>query len=185
MLFNKDKRIIFIDVDDTLADTRKGIWELYTSITGKKAGDINIKSKRYMDFCPEWTDENIEKIFETSIELYKRVKPMPGAVKAIETLISRGYDVRVATMHKPSGIYAKQQWLETYFPNISDKVYYIDVRISNKDIFREYGLIDDDLKNIKGNNSGLPILLDIYNIYPDSPDYIKCKNWEQVLLKLV
>lgn len=183
MLFNKKNKIIFIDVDDTIADTRKGVHEIYTHITGVRAGDIGVKSKMYADFCPGWTDAEIEKIFETSIELYKRVKPIPGAVKAVEVLIERGYDVRLATMHKISGVPAKQEWIEKYFPVLKDKVYYMDTSVGNKDIFKEFGIIDDDLKNIKNNQSGLPILLDIYNIYPDSQDYIRCKTWEQVLTK--
>lgn len=184
MFFDRKKPIIFIDIDDTLADTRRAVYDLYVAITGDIMANINTKTKRYNDFCPKWTDDDIEHLFKNGYTLYGNAKPLPGAVEGVKTLLDRGYDVRIATMHASRGMEAKHDWIEKYFPELEDKIYYIDYRLSNKDVFRGYAIIDDDLKNIKTNQSAKPILLDVYNIYSDLEGYIKCKSWNEVLTLL-
>lgn len=184
MLFNREDKIIFVDVDDTIANTRQGVADIYTRITGNRTLTLHQKSKQYKDFCPGWTDEDIEKLFIRGVELYDVTKPIPGAEKAIEALIAKGYDVRIVTMHSPTSMDAKYQWIKKYFPMLEGKVYYVDWRIGNKDVFKGYSLIDDDMKNIKTNKSCKPILLDLYNIYPNVADYIKCRSWDEVLTNL-
>lgn len=184
MLFDKKEKIIFIDVDDTLADTRQAVHKMYTKITGDLPKDIKTKSKIYADFCPRWEDEDVAKLFENGIILYETIQPLPGAVRAVDELSKRGYDVRIVTLNPPSSVDAKHKWIEKHFPMLAEKVYYVDWRMKNKDVFKEYALIDDDMKNIRTNKSGVPILLDFYNIYPEEKDCIKCSTWEQVLTKI-
>lgn len=176
----KEKPIIFVDIDDTLADTRQGVYDLYSSITGDYSGDINIKSKNYADFCPLWTHEQVYKLFADGKVLYEIIKPLPKAVEAIEVLINRGYDVRIVTIQQPSGVAAKQKWIDRYFPKLSKKVYYVTHYNLGKDTFNGYSIVDDDLRNIKNNKSLKPILIDYYNIY-DEEGYIKVSNWDGAL----
>lgn len=183
MLFNEqENKIIFLDIDDTLADTRRAVYDLYVELTGDNSGDINVKSKRYVDFCPLWSDKDIEKLFN-SYTLYERVKPMFGAKEVMSKLVEKGYDLRIATIHVANGVPVKQKWIETHFPELKDKVYYVNCVDNNKDVFREYGLVDDDMKNIKTNKSSTPVLLDIYNIYDEVEVKNKAKRWIDVLTK--
>lgn len=185
-MFSKDKQIILIDIDDTLANTRQAVFDLYVDATGDKSGNINVEDKQYVAFCPLWTDEEIEKLFYNGYVLYDRVQPMPMAQKAVTALEERGYDVRIATLHTAHGIPAKQAWVDKHFPTLSNKVIYINDTLGNKDIFKEYALIDDHYKNIKTNKSAIPILLDIYNVYRsmDRDSCIICKSWAEVMNKL-
>ena len=190
MLFCRKKRtyldnIIYVDVDDTIADTRRGVHEIYKTSTGMEAGDIKCKSKRYSSFCPAWDDAMIEQIFKNPGKLYDIVKPMPGADKAIKELMSKGYDVRVVTLQSAEGVLEKEKWIRKYFPALSDKVYYITNVNNNKDVFSGKSIIDDDYKNIEGNSSCMPILLDIYGIYENkkfNENY--ASSWQEAVDKL-
>lgn len=177
----KDK-IIFVDIDDTLADTRSAVYNLYVELTGDKSGDISVKSKRYLDFCPTWNEEHLETLFKNGYTLYDRTSCIPGAKEAIRSLIAKGYDVRVVTIHTASGIPAKQKWIDTHFPMLSEKVYYVNSVNADKNVFKEYAIIDDDIKNIEMNESCYPILLDYYNVYSETnTTKVKCKTWKEVL----
>lgn len=182
----EENKIIFVDIDDTLADTRAAVAALYKKVTRYDPLNIKeVKSKKYFEFCPLWTDEYIESFFESSRQLYSVIKPLEGAVEGIDYLIGKGYDVRVVTMHHPKSIQYKQEWIERYFPLLEHKVYYVNWRLPNKDVFKGYSLIDDDIKNIKTNMNEMPILLDFYEIY--SKEEIRglnvCKSWSEVIQK--
>lgn len=180
------KPIIFIDVDDTMADTRAAIAHLYKSITGDEPLDTRaVKSKRYFEFCPLWDDDQVDKLFRIGNGIYEVVKPLEGAVEGIKYLMNKGYDIRVVTMHSPESIMPKHNWIAKYFPDLKDKVYYVDWHFGNKDVFRGHAIIDDDIKNIKTNDSNYAILLDFYGIYDGVPTKgIKCKSWKEVISRL-
>lgn len=184
MFFEKKDKIIFIDIDDTLANTRQGVYNLYLELTDDATGNINIKTKEYLDFCPKWEKKDLDLIFKNGYTLYDKIKPLPGAVEGVKALIAKGYDVRIATIHTATGIPAKQLWIDKHFPSLSKKVYYINSTEVNKDIFKEYGIIDDDIKNIHTNESALPVLIDFYNIYSATNEIEhKCRNWNEVIDK--
>ena len=182
----ENKKIIIVDVDDTLADTRAAIAALYKQITGDEPLDCKIKgSKKYFEFCPLWENSDIDKLFKSSKEIYETAKPLNGAREAITNLLNKGYEIRVATMHSPNSILYKHNWIKKYFPELEDKVYYVDWRMRNKDVFSEYAIIDDDIKNIKTNRSSKPILLDFYGLYDGVIlKHDICKTWEEVVKKL-
>lgn len=182
------KKAIFLDVDDTIADTRAAIARIYESVTGDMTKSIfDTKSKKYCDFCPLWTDEEIGVLFTLGTEVYEEAQPILGAVEGVKYLIDKGYDIYITTMNHPLSIADKQKWIEKYFPDLKDKVYYIHWDIPNKDVFEGYAIIDDDVKNVATNNSYKPILLDFYGLYEKDfipRDVIYCKNWKEVMSKL-
>lgn len=182
----ENRKIIFVDVDDTLADTRAAVAALYKEITGDEPLDVRIKgSKKYYEFCPLWEDSHVSKLFRSSKEIYEKAVPLNGAVEGIKYLLDKGYDVRVVTMHSPESVIYKHKWLEKYFPELESKVYYVDWRTKNKDVFNGYAIIDDDIKNIKTNKSNMPILLDYYGIYDGVVlNHDICKTWNEVVKKL-
>ena len=88
-------------------------------------------------------------------------------------------------MHSPESVVYKHRWIEKHFPELESKVYYIDWRMKNKDVFNGYAIIDDDIKNIKTNESNMPILLDYYGIYDDIIlNHNICKTWKEAVKKL-
>ena len=179
----KEPPIIFIDVDDTIADTRAAVASIYEKRTGRKALDIkSIPSKRYCDFCPSWTDKDVENLFKEGKEIYEVAKPLEGSLEAINYLLYKGYDVRIVTLNYPHSVGHKYNWIERHFPELQDRVYYVDWRMPNKDVFKGYAIIDDDLKNIKSNKSDYPILIDFYDIYNTGEyDSFRVKSWEEII----
>lgn len=190
MLYNRGEeknKIIFVDIDDTLADTRAAVAALYKRNTGENPLDTkSVKSKMYAGFCPLWTDVQVDNLFRSSKELYEILEPLEGAVEGINYLLKKGYDVRIVTMHYPFSIQYKYEWIKKYFPMLEDKAYYVDTRMKNKDVFKGLAIIDDDMKNIATNESDMPILLDFYGIYDEvEHDSIVCRNWGEVIKKIL
>ncbi len=176
-------KIIFIDIDDSICDTRRAVYDIYQEISGDKSSDIMIPSKRYKDFCPKWEDEQINNLFKTSKEVYNTAKPVKGAVEGVEKLLKLGFDVRLVSLNFSSSVHYKQEWVDKYFPSLSDKLYIGTNVRANKDIFKGFAIIDDDMKNIETSPCEYPILIDIYNIYKDSPYQHKYSSWKELVDK--
>ena len=182
MFDNYNNNIIFIDIDDTICDTRKAFGELYTEITGNKLGDMS--QRYYKDMCPEWTDKDeISTIFKTGTEVYKKAVPVQGAIEAVDKLIKKGYKIKLVSLNFADSVGAKQRWVERYFPELKDDIIILTSMNTNKDIFKGHAIIDDDLKNIKTNGSRFPILIDIYDVYKDLEYKHKYRSWKEIVDK--
>ena len=173
--------IIFIDIDDTLCNTRQSIYDLYFKSTGDKTPYINKpSSKYYSKDCPKWSDEDISTLFNHySNYIYNSAKPMPQTIESIEKLQNLGYNINVVSLHSPTDLSYKQQWINKYFPSLQDKVFIGTNTKGNKDIFKGFAIIDDDIKNIQTNLSMKTILYDYYNIYPSINS--KFDNWNDIV----
>ena len=182
MFDNYNNNIIFIDIDDTICDTRKAFGELYTEITDKPLGPINVR--HYRDMCPGWTDDNeIKVIFKNGGEVYRKAKPVEGAKEAIAKLQLKGYKIKLVSLQFADSAWAKQKWINKYFPELKDDVILLTSMNTNKDIFKGHAIIDDDFKNIKTNGSRFPILIDIYDIYKDLDYKHKYRSWKEIVDK--
>lgn len=180
----KNDKVIFLDIDDTLADTRRAVLSLYEQMEQKKAGSISTKSKSYTGFCPNWTQKNIKELFEEKASiLYDTVLPMEGSREAVSELINLGYDVRVASTQHPKGAYAKYKWIKKYFPELKDKICFVTYNC-DKNFIKEWAIIDDDFSNIEKSKCAYPILLDMYDIYSDLDYDYRVRNWRSALAKL-
>ena len=173
--------IIFIDIDDTICDTRKAFGELYTEITGKPIQPMN--SKRYKDMCPDWGEEEITIIFKNGGEVYRKAQPVPGAKEAIAKLQQKGFKIKLVSLNFADSAWAKQKWINKYFPELKEDLIILTSMKANKDIFKGYAIIDDDYKNIKTNGSRFPILLDMYNVYDDLNYGDKHHSWKEIVDK--
>ena len=177
-------KVIFLDVDDTIADTRGGVYDYYVNSTGAAPNvGINVIDKNYSAFCTMWSDEQIQNIFTKPHQLYTNfVKPIPGAKEGVKALLDMGYDIRVVTLQSPSGVPAKHNWIERYFPELLDKVCYISDIHGNKDIFVGHAIIDDDHKNIKNSRCDKKILIDVYKQYPAMVnEKTYASSWKEVV----
>ena len=173
------KKIIYVDVDDTIAETRRAVLEFYRDMTKDyTTGLATSKEFSYQGMCPKMTREQIENIF-IDLDFFRKLKPIDGAVEGLTYLLNKGYDVRFCTAHKPEGRLFKDVWLNTYFPMIS-KVNYVDVYESKKD-YRGYAFIDDGVHHLEENQSNIKILFDNYDIFSsDDKSIIKINNWTQI-----
>lgn len=184
-MFNKlnpNSNIIFVDIDDTICDTRKAFVDIYKRVTGEEPAKMNVRN--YEDMCPLWTQKNeITRLFKYGKDIYNEAQPIQGAKEGIDRLLKKGYVVKLVTLNFADSAFEKQKWVERHFPELADHVIMLTSINTNKDIFKGHAIIDDDFKNIRTNCSNYPILLDTYNIY-DEMDYIhKYRGWKDLVDK--
>lgn len=120
------KDIIYIDMDDVLADFRVGLEEV------RKLNNTPNPKEAYRN-PPEMYQPNF----------FLQLPVVPGAKEAIEILLRNPkFDVYIATKPIPNGICAgeKYLWVKEHFPALLDKMFLVcDKGHLNGDI-----LIDDD-----------------------------------------
>lgn len=160
-------KVILVDVDDTIANTRQAILDYYRLETGDYSTSIkDAKGYWYTDgMCPKFTAERCAEAFNDP-KLFKLLKPLEGAKEGIAYLQQKGYEVRICTLHNAMGIALKDKWLDYNFPTLTTR-HYSTMLGGNKDVFCAYSIIDDNIKNISTSSCDVPILLDFFEIQND------------------
>jgi len=113
------KRIIYIDMDGTIANFAKAVGREITSVSEK---------------CPE----SLEKCF------YRNMEVIAEARKGV-ALLEEHFDVYIATKPKSNNPYCleeKMEWIRQHFPSLAKKVFFTP----NKNLLHGYMLIDDHAK---------------------------------------
>lgn len=142
-------KIIYVDVDDTIEDLLSA-WCLY----------LNTKYNLYVDPNDAY-DWNLRTLFTTlsrqqihdalaDKELWKLVKPIPGAQKYLKKLIEDGFEVYLCTATHVD--YFKDKYDEVihkYFPFVDE--HHI-ITIHNKQLLQGLVLVDDYIENLKDAN---------------------------------
>jgi 5'(3')-deoxyribonucleotidase len=118
------KKIIFIDMDDTIADF-DGVF--------KEAGVP----------CNEF---EVHKMYEPGF--FFKLKPLPGALAGVRALMRLGYDIHILTQPVAESAHSyseKVQWISLHFPDLVSKVH----MTQNKGLFVGDYLIDDNERKWK------------------------------------
>ncbi|MFP4117332.1 MAG: 5' nucleotidase, NT5C type [Candidatus Woesearchaeota archaeon] len=93
---------ILLDMDDTLYDFLGNITDLYRRLYPEEPfvapEDMydNHFSKVYREQIGHMAEERMEELFHMP-ELYRNLRPLPGAVEAVHEMLDEGLDVRVCT----------------------------------------------------------------------------------------
>lgn len=175
------KPIIYIDLDDTVINTREGIYKLYEFMTEQKA-DRAIKTKEYADSLPQWENGRVNMMFGMQSDMiYAFCEPMPGALEAIQKLKDK-YDIFFVTLQIPNGVPGKHMWVRHYLAEFESRIIYMSGLNVKKDMFVGHAFIDDSINNIETNNSTYPILYDYYGCYPQET---RVSSWNAILKKLM
>lgn len=143
---------ILVDADDTIHNlTDAWIWYLNdrygTSVRRSDVTDWDF-SKAFPDI--RW-DDVYEALFD--VELWKRVKPLPGAVKYLKKLIDDGNEVYIVTASHPRTVDMKTQ--EAIFKNFPYLDYKHLIITSNKQMVAGDIIIDDAPHNLGGGRLGM------------------------------
>ena len=181
-----NNKIVLVDVDDTIANTRQAMLKYYRDATGDYSTSIEgSRTYWYTDtMCPLFSDERANIAFNDP-RLFNMMEPLEGAIEGVKYLQNKGYEVRICTLHQPLGIALKDMWLDYYFPNITKRHYSTTIG-DNKDVFKAYSIIDDSLKNIHTSPCDKPILLDYFKIQ-DNGLYLKedkrtrVTGWKEII----
>ncbi len=182
----KGKLKLVIDFDDTLVDTRSAILSLYKQSTG----DLEVrdlKTHYYPDFCPGWTEQDINPLFEDA-SLFNILDPIDPVCQGIINYLrfTNKYDMVLCSLHRVNGIREKQKRLEFLFgkDTFHNTIFLTNIK-DNKDYIVADIFIDDNLNNLITNKSKKRILFDKYGLY--DRDYVRAlgiiyvTNWYGVI----
>lgn len=170
---------ILIDMDDTLENLCE-TWVMFlnerykTTIQKDEITDWDISR-----FFPNLSREDIfSPLLEE--ELWKRVKPLPGAVETVQKLIDEGNKIVVVTASHQDTVSMKlNNVLFKYFPFLSNN----DVIVAaQKNLIKGDVLIDDAPHNFAGRN-GFGILISApHNVGFDEKKFglVRANNWNEV-----
>lgn len=153
------KKILYIDLDDTLADYYKAAQN---------------PSTNQFDECMMYGEE-----------FFFKLQPIGGALVAVRQLIKMGFDVWILTQplanHHPS--YSdKVRWVQTWLPELTHKI----VMTQDKGLMRGHFLIDDNLAKWKDSfeKSGGRFIVYPYDRSNVSSEY-QSKKWEEIVNSFV
>lgn len=180
------KMTVLVDIDDTIIQLLPS-WVGY--LNKHYNLDVNYKDITDWDvskFFPSLTKVQVYKALSQE-EVWKNIKPMPGAVEYLKKLIDEDFDVYLVTATDYRNVFLKFEYvIKRYFPYITwDKV----IVASNKSMIKGDFLIDDGWHNLMGG-SYYPILFDAPHNHnapqysPDNRKYIRAYEWRQVYLWL-
>jgi len=141
------KLTILVDMDDTI----EGLLDAWLDCVNEKYGYHTVHedvvnwdvSKAF----PGLTHEQVYSVIEDN-EFWKQVKPLPGAVEALQRFVDQGHEVYIVTAAGYQSVAGKMEYhLFHWFPFITwDHV----IITSNKHLIRGDVLIDDGFHNLQG-----------------------------------
>ena len=150
-----DKKIVYVDMDNTIVDFKSGIEKL---------------SKE--------DQEQYKDNYDDHPEIFALMDPIDGAIEALKELNNHFdlYILSTAPWDNPNAWKQKREWIEKYFGKGKENIFYKKVILSHyKNLNRGEILIDDrpnnGAKNFKGEW--------IHFATDDFPD------WDSVLQKLI
>lgn len=167
-------------MDDVLEDLTHAWIKMLNERYGTDVSRESISDWNMAQFFPSLKPEQVYGILQEE-ELWKSVRPLPGAVEGVKSMIDAGDDVYVVTSSYYKTIRAKVELvLKKYFPFIRDDKLIIT---SHKQMIRGDVLIDDGVHNLIGGEYE-KILVDApYNRnYPEGEvRAYRAYDWDDIL----
>lgn len=121
------KKIVYVDMDNVLVDFQSGIEKL--------SDEIKTAYEGRLDEVPG---------------IFSLMEPMPGAIAAVQKLAGcfEVYVLSTAPWNNPSAWTDKAKWIQRYFGNDTESIFYKRLIISHhKNLLAGDFLIDDREKN--------------------------------------
>ena len=155
------KKILFLDVDNTICNSTKRFVEIYNQEYNANADWTKCYKWDYSDICSLLEDSETffarEDFYNDKMELTDtHIKDI------IAILYLRGYNINFVTIGTKNNLKYKEKWLEKKFPYISKDKYHLLEKISmgKEEIHMQDGiLVDDSCINLLTSNADLKICM--------------------------
>jgi 5'(3')-deoxyribonucleotidase len=172
--------VICIDVDDVICNLQETVVELFNKRYGANYKLSDFTEYDIMNVLPT-QDAIVFRDIYGEPGLYDKVKPMPGAQKALEKLVHCGHQVYLVTAAIPKTYGEKVAFIQRFFPCI-DEAHIICMK--NKWLLNCDVMIEDKLQTLLNGRHYHRILMNQpWNSY--SKDWIygvnRCNNWDEIL----
>lgn len=172
--------ILCIDLDNTLNNLQDAVIERFnerysTNYTIDNFRDYNIENDISIDNAILMKEMYIEQ------GIYNYVKPLRGAQKFIQKLISNGHQVYIVTDSDPRIFDEKSKWIHTYFPAIDDAHI---IAAKHKWMLRCDVMVEDCIDNLLGKPYYDRIVIDCpwnRDVHDYAYDIHRCYNFGQAM----
>ena len=155
------KKILFLDVDNTICNSTKRFVEIYNQEYNQQADWTKCYKWDLSDICPLVKDSGLyfarEDFYNDKLEL------IDNHVKGIIAILYlQGYDVHFITIGTKNNLKYKEQWLERNFPYITKDKYHLleKTDMGKSEISMINGiLVDDNYINLLTSSADLKICM--------------------------
>ena len=172
--------VLCIDVDDVICNLQETVIKLFNERFGSNYTLNDFTEYDIMNVLPT-RHAMVMKDLYGEVGLYDKVKPPPGAQKALEKLINLGHQVYLVTAAVPKTYGEKVSFIKRFFPYI-DENHIISMR--HKWMFNADVMIEDNLQTLLEKPNYHRICFNtpwnqsdkdwVYGIH-------RCYNWDDVL----
>jgi 5'(3')-deoxyribonucleotidase len=147
--------IIFVDLDNVLADTSAHLLAYYNEIAQT---DHELEDFCHHNIGKQVMFSDIVDSFWRSENIMLHIPVVEGSVQAMKQLLEQGHEVYIASAIEPKYLhseYMKREWLRRFFPFFpQDNVIFI----RNKSLLSGDVIIDDYIENLIKSPCLAPIL---------------------------
>lgn len=171
--------VILIDADGVLEDLSQKWVEYLNEIHGTSVRYEELTAWDMTEAFPTLTREQVYAI-DRDEAFYSRLKPIPGAVKAVRRMLDDGHEVFVVTTTPYQVVKAKlDRAIFPYYPFLSWKNIIITC---DKHLIRGDVLIDDGVHNLLGGEYRKILVTAPYNkdFDAEANGMIRVDTWEEI-----
>lgn len=173
------KLTILVDMDDTIENLCEAWVDFLNKIHGTTVHKDDIADWDMTLAFPTIPKNQIYEVLGNE-ELWKRIKPLPGAVEYLQRLTNDGHKVVVVTSASADSAKLKlENVLFKYFPFVSMK----DVIIaSQKQLIRGDVMVDDAPHNLEGGSCFGILFSAPHNrkYEAEANGFVRADNWKEV-----
>ena len=172
--------VIFIDMDDVLADTYGKHIELYNEEFSQNLRLSEMIRGEMWQNVPETHQESIHRHVHAK-GFFRNLKPIPDCIEVVEQLSMR-HDVYIASaaMQFPNSLLEKSEWLDEYMPFID---WQHRILCGHKFILRGDLLIDDRAYNLEKFTGDTLLFTSPHNLHVNG--FERVHDWESIGKKLL
>ena len=172
--------VIFIDMDDVLADTYGKHIEPYNQAYSKNLTKDEFNGGQVWQNVPEEHQESIHRhVHEPGF--FRSLEPITDSIEIVEAL-SKKHEVYIASaaMQFPNSLLEKSEWLDEFMPFID---WQHRILCGHKFILRGDLLIDDRAYNLEKFKGDTLLFTSPHNIHVNG--YDRVHSWQEVADRLL